>query len=164
MSSGICSRRARDWRAIPAIRLRSTARLSNPLAPHLAKLRTARAATGIGADLVLLLSKLSDLERTIGGKLMSKARIVEAVELGSRTSPRRSPSSLLTHVEVGGLSHVGRVRATNEDHFLVARFDRQMSAMLTNLPAGLIPDRYADAAYGFLVADGMGGQAGGEVA
>ena len=75
---------------------------------------------------------------------MSKARIVEAVELGSRTSPRRSPLSLLTHVEVGGLSHVGRVRETNEDHFLVARFDRQMSALLTNLPT-LIPDRYADA-------------------
>jgi len=56
------------------------------------------------------------------------------------------------------------VRETNEDHFLVARFDRQMSALLTNLPAGIIPDRYADAAYGFLVADGMGGQAGGEVA
>jgi PPM family protein phosphatase len=95
---------------------------------------------------------------------MSKARILETVELGSSTSPRRGPSSLLTHVEIGGVSHVGRVRATNQDHFLVARFDRQMSTLLTNLPAGLIPDRYADAAYGYLVADGMGGQAGGEVA
>ena len=39
-----------------------------------------------------------------------------------------------------------------------------MSALLTNLPAGYIPERYADAGYGLLVADGMGGQAGGEVA
>ena len=91
------------------------------------------------------------------------ARVLEATELGSPTSPSVHPSSL-THVEIGALSHVGRVRATNQDHFLVARFDRQMSALLTNLPAGYIPERYADAGYGLLVADGMGGQAGGEVA
>ena len=91
------------------------------------------------------------------------ARGLEATELGSPTSPSGRPSSL-THVEVGALSHVGRVRATNQDHFLVARFDRQMSALLTNLPEGYIPERYADAGYGLLVADGMGGQAGGEVA
>lgn len=83
--------------------------------------------------------------------------------MGFPASPSGHPSSL-THVEIGALSHVGRVRATNQDHFLVARFDRQMSALLTNLPAGYIPERYADAGYGLLVADGMGGQAGGEVA
>lgn len=71
---------------------------------------------------------------------------------------------VITHVEIGAQSHAGKVRENNEDTYLVARFDRQMLPLLTNLPAGYVPDRYADAGYGFLVADGMGGQAGGEIA
>jgi protein phosphatase len=74
------------------------------------------------------------------------------------------PNSALTHVEIGALSHAGRVRSNNEDTFLVARFDRQMVPLLSNLPAGYIPDRYADTGHGLLVADGMGGEAAGEVA
>lgn len=92
-----------------------------------------------------------------------EARVSRAIELGSTKSPK-APLSSLTHVEIGALSHTGAVRANNEDAYLVARFDRQMRPLLTNLPAGYIPDRYADAGYGFLVADGMGGHAGGEVA
>lgn len=92
-----------------------------------------------------------------------EARGSRAIELGSTKSPR-GPLSSLTHVEIGALSHTGAVRTNNEDAYLVARFDRQMRPLLTNLPAGYIPDRYADAGYGFLVADGMGGHAGGEVA
>jgi serine/threonine protein phosphatase PrpC len=75
----------------------------------------------------------------------------------------RIPSSLV-QIDLGARSDTGKVRPNNEDHFLVARFDRAMSPLLTNLPAGHIPDRYAETAYGILVADGMGGEAGGEVA
>jgi protein phosphatase len=74
-----------------------------------------------------------------------------------------TPSSLV-QVDLAALSHPGKVRPNNEDHYLVARFDRSMNALLTNLSAGRIPDRYGETAYGILVADGMGGEAGGEVA
>jgi protein phosphatase len=56
------------------------------------------------------------------------------------------------------------VRENNEDHFLVARLERGMETLMTNLPPGAVPDRSVDTVYGMLVADGMGGHAAGEVA
>lgn len=67
-------------------------------------------------------------------------------------------------MDVGGLSHVGLVRSNNEDHFLVARIDRTLRTLITNLPPGLVPDESVDSIYGMLVADGLGGHAAGEVA
>ncbi len=72
--------------------------------------------------------------------------------------------SARVQVDVGALSDPGKVRPNNEDHFLVARFDRSMQTLLTNLPPGYIPEHYGETAYGMLVADGMGGEAAGEVA
>jgi serine/threonine protein phosphatase PrpC len=72
--------------------------------------------------------------------------------------------SAKVQVDLGALSHPGKVRPNNEDHFLVARFDRSMQTLLTNLPPGHVPQRCGETAYGMLVADGMGGQAAGEVA
>ncbi|HET9794964.1 MAG TPA: protein phosphatase 2C domain-containing protein [Thermoanaerobaculia bacterium] len=73
------------------------------------------------------------------------------------TSPR-------VDVDLGARTDPGRVRTNNEDHFLAARFQRTMTTLLTNLPEGIVPAAHADTAYGYLVADGMGGRAGGEVA
>ncbi|HSF22789.1 MAG TPA: protein phosphatase 2C domain-containing protein [Blastocatellia bacterium] len=67
-------------------------------------------------------------------------------------------------VDFGALSHPGKVRANNEDYYLVASFERSMKALITNLREGDIPHHYADTGYGILVADGMGGAVGGEVA
>jgi protein phosphatase len=76
------------------------------------------------------------------------------------------PESSSAHVEVelGALSDTGKVRPKNEDHFLVARFDRNMQTLLTNLPPGQILASCGETAYGMLVADGMGGHAGGDIA
>ncbi|HEY7327329.1 MAG TPA: protein phosphatase 2C domain-containing protein [Gemmataceae bacterium] len=76
------------------------------------------------------------------------------------------PQSISASVEVdlGALSDAGMVRSKNEDHFLVARFDRNMQTVLTNLPPGHIPISCGETAYGLLVADGMGGHAAGEIA
>jgi PPM family protein phosphatase len=78
----------------------------------------------------------------------------------------RSIQSISAQVEVdlGALSDPGKVRPNNEDHFLVARFDRIMRRLLSNLPPGQIPEHCGETAYSMLVADGMGGEAAGEVA
>jgi protein phosphatase len=67
-------------------------------------------------------------------------------------------------VDLGALSHPGKVRPNNEDHFLVARCNRTFETLRTNLPPGQVPERCGETVYGLLVADGMGGAAAGEVA
>ena len=61
-------------------------------------------------------------------------------------------------------SEGGDVRPHNEDHYLVVRSERALETLLTNLPPGRVPSRFAEVGYGMVVADGMGGQAAGEVA
>jgi PPM family protein phosphatase len=70
----------------------------------------------------------------------------------------------LVNVETAALSDRGRVRPNNEDHFLVARFDRTMRTLLSNVSQDAVPEKCTESAYGMLVADGMGGHSGGEVA
>ena len=77
---------------------------------------------------------------------------------------RRPVPSARVQVDVKGLSHPGKVRPTNEDHFLIARFDRTMQMLETNLPPGEVAAHSRETAYGMVVADGMGGEAAGEIA
>lgn len=72
--------------------------------------------------------------------------------------------SASARVEIAGLSHPGKVRPNNEDHFLVGRFGRFLEILQTNLPQGEVPKRVDEIGYGILVADGVGGGAAGEVA
>ncbi len=67
-------------------------------------------------------------------------------------------------VKLGALSHPGKVRERNEDHHLVLRVVRSRETMATNLPAGDLPPRVDHQGYVLLVADGIGGRAGGEQA
>jgi protein phosphatase len=67
-------------------------------------------------------------------------------------------------VDLAAASHQGHVRKANEDHYLVVRFGRVLETVLTSLPAGQLPERAEEVGYGLLVADGMGGSAGGELA
>ena len=73
-------------------------------------------------------------------------------------------SSSFVQVELGAMSHRGKVRPTNEDHYIIARADRELMTLLTNLPGEAAPVRFGEAAYGMLLADGMGGPEAGEVA
>lgn len=76
----------------------------------------------------------------------------------SDTSPTR------VRADFGGVSHRGKVRPNNEDHFLVGRLDRTFQPLLTNVAPDAMPAESSETVYGMLVADGMGGHAAGEVA
>lgn len=72
--------------------------------------------------------------------------------------------SATVQVEFGGLSHTGKVRPINEDHYMITRLRRDQETLLTNLPEGDVPEHFQESGYAMVVADGMGGAARGEVA
>ncbi len=74
------------------------------------------------------------------------------------------PATSTVHAQVAGLSHPGKVRPTNEDHFLVSRVRRDQQILATNVPQKDLPGLISDEGYLMVVADGMGGMAAGEVA
>jgi serine/threonine protein phosphatase PrpC len=74
------------------------------------------------------------------------------------------PFSSSAQIDVSGLSHPGKVRSRNEDHFIVTRIGRYLETVLTTLPAGEVPERAEESGYVMIIADGMGGHAGGELA
>ena len=80
---------------------------------------------------------------------------------GSQTRLRTEST---VKVDFGGLTHAGKVRTNNEDHYLISRLGRSFEPLMTNVPAGQLPERLSEYGYGMLVADGMGGAAAGEVA
>jgi PPM family protein phosphatase len=79
------------------------------------------------------------------------------------TPPVRKPAD--DEVDVYGLTHTGKVRKSNQDHFLICSLRKQMLVHLTSLPTidqlAAPGDRLAFLA---MVADGVGGGAGGETA
>jgi serine/threonine protein phosphatase PrpC len=67
------------------------------------------------------------------------------------------------HVEAGGVTDVGRLRSTNEDAFLIATLQRSINVHEASPGArGWFPGDPAGTL--LIVADGMGGQGGGNVA
>lgn len=68
-------------------------------------------------------------------------------------------------IESYGMSHPGKVRPENEDHFVTAALQRAVQLRQTNLDDPHIFDRLSGPrAYLYVVADGVGGSAGGRVA
>ena len=67
-------------------------------------------------------------------------------------------------IDVAALSDQGHVREQNEDHYFVARAGRHVTTMITNVPPEDVPSQFGETGYLMVVADGMGGHAGGEVA
>jgi protein phosphatase len=97
---------------------------------------------------------------------MSSSSDTEEMVIPNLRAPWDRPQLLAApvRVDVGGLSHRGKVRPNNEDHFFVARFGRFLERLFTNLPDEFMPQRYEETGYGAVVADGIGGSASGEVA
>src|SRR5574341_380562 len=68
-------------------------------------------------------------------------------------------------VDAFGITDVGRVRAVNEDHFVIAHLSRSVAIQHTSLGRETVAGRFGMAeARLFAVADGVGGSAGGDLA
>lgn len=76
------------------------------------------------------------------------------------------PFSSRVNVDFYGMTDKGRVRTRNEDHFLIVRCGRAVETVLTSLTEEetMPGELYEETGYGMIVADGVGGVVGGEVA
>ena len=70
-----------------------------------------------------------------------------------------------TRVDIAGLSHAGRVRSANEDHFAIMTMRKTVDLEATNLQDRTLLDRVRrPTAHILVVADGVGGASGGQIA
>lgn len=69
------------------------------------------------------------------------------------------------NIDVFGVTHVGKTRQENQDHFLIASLHKSMNLIQTSLPAEAMGELTSPSrGYVFLVADGVGGLPGGSEA
>lgn len=82
------------------------------------------------------------------------------------TLPLEMPHAFSSRVDVqfGAVSDAGKKRDNNEDAYLIFRTGRFWERISTSLRDGDLPNRFDENAYAMIVADGMGGVEGGELA
>src|SRR5215470_4393110 len=90
----------------------------------------------------------------------------DTMDLVAPITPNASPPapfSSLVELDVSAQTHTGKVRESNEDNFLVARGGRTLQVLLSSI-RNEMPGRSDETGYAMVVADGMGGVKGGEIA
>jgi protein phosphatase len=86
-------------------------------------------------------------------------QIIESPSGGVPLKPRDH------ELDVFGLTDTGKVRPTNQDHFLIASLHKHLSVHQTSIPSDSLVAASTDRlAFLAMVADGVGGSAGGEEA
>lgn len=71
----------------------------------------------------------------------------------------------MARVDAHGLSHAGKVRSVNEDHFAIMTLQKAVELRATNLQDTTLLDRLRKPRVDiFVVADGVGGGIGGKIA
>ena len=76
-----------------------------------------------------------------------------------------TPPARLARIDAFGLSHAGKVRPANEDHFAIMTLQKSVQLRGTNLQDTSILDRLRrPEVHLLIVADGVGGAAGGKIA
>ena len=78
----------------------------------------------------------------------------------SGPGPGRRPMD--DEIDVYGLTHTGKVRKNNEDHFLICSLQKQIKLFHTSLPDASRVGGDERVAFISVVADGVGGHKGGE--
>lgn len=79
------------------------------------------------------------------------------------TATERQPTAV--RIDASGLSHTGKVRAANEDHFAIMTLAKSVQLRATNLMDTTVLDRLQrPEVHILIVADGVGGAAGGKIA
>lgn len=80
----------------------------------------------------------------------------------STTGAPKAPHPTRSNIDVFGCTHIGRVRAENQDHFLIGSLHKTMEIYQTTLRDEQLPSRTSGSrGMVFLVADGVGGGTGG---
>ena len=71
------------------------------------------------------------------------------------SAPARKPRD--DEIDVYGLTHPGKVRTENQDHFLICTLRKQMVVLQTSLPGSTLTADGQRLALLMMVADGVGG-------
>jgi protein phosphatase len=79
----------------------------------------------------------------------------------STTTPRKWRDD---EIDVHGLTHQGKVRKANQDHFLLGTLHQQLKILSTSLPVSELPLDNERLAFLAMIADGVGGSDNGEEA
>jgi serine/threonine protein phosphatase PrpC len=66
------------------------------------------------------------------------------------------PPSVDVEVSFGARSRRGPLRPINDDHYLIMRLGRDHETLMTSLPDGDVPARFAEHGYAMVIADGLG--------
>src|SRR5689334_12304660 len=88
--------------------------------------------------------------------------MVDPLASRASLSGKPDPPSTSVRVRFGAVSHPGRVRSRNEDHYMVSKVRRTLNVLAHNLPKEEMPSFVGEDAYAMVVADGMGGMNAGD--